>query len=209
MKFFITILIILTSHLLSAQINLRNLSLTIPDSALLYYGLENKIEILGTPYQASIKYTSTNSDIQVDSSRIIIVPKKFGIDTIKVYNGKLKIFQKTFLIVKLETPVIQIANSIDSFLDKDRIIKIPYVSLKVPNCLYKFRTIVYSYNLTILNKSQERIEFNMMNNEITMDALNVIQTLKHGDQLYFENIIGAVQPSFCPRGFGDKIIKIK
>ena len=91
----------------------------------------------------------------------------------------------------------------------ERLIKIPYVSLKVPNCLYKFQTVVNSYNLTILNKAQERIEFNMTNGEISMDALNVIQTLKHGDQLYFENIIGGVQPSFCPRNYRKKIITIK
>lgn len=168
----------------------------------------NNIEVKGIENIGNIKCTSTNSAITKEDGNYFLIPKHTGIDTVRLFKGKTKIFETTFDVKTIGDMEVQIAGTFDTVMSIARIIAVPFVGVKIPKIFYNFRAEVTRFEMTILKKGTTPIHFAMTGYKITEVAQNEIKTLKQGEKILFEGIT-AIPNDGYPRRLYPKVILIK
>lgn len=191
-----------------SQIKLRNLSLTLPDTNLLYQNISNRIEVKGVENLDKIKVTSTKSEVMEYEGDFIFNPKHLGIDTIQLFKGKTKIFENYFEVKEIDSPKVQIAGTFDTLISKERIIAAPFISVVMPNCFYKFFVYITAFEMTTSIKGRASMHFEMKQNKLSPEAIIEIKKMKSGDKIIFDGI-RAIPNGGCPRKLNPKTILIQ
>ena len=214
MKYFLILWLFFISQFSSAQIRFRNLDLRYPDSAVLFSYLDITLDLVNIPFDSSIYLIYI---VDGRSEKLLPFKGSYNVFTtslqplvINAYKGKRKIFEKTFRIVKRPDPLLRFFGSSDSFVSKSQILLNPRIELSLPECLYiHYQGVVYSCILEIKIKGQEAQRFFIQHGQLTSEALDLVQRLRPGDKLHFIDFKVGGPPSFCPRGFGDRLITIR
>ena len=172
------------------QLKVYNESITNKDSAVVYIGITNYLKIDGQQDLSKLKVTSTNSEIAIVDNYISLQPFSRGVDTIRVYSDKKLLSSTTFRIERINNPVAQLAFTLDSVISLNRILANPYLTVKIPNCLYEIKYNISSFQCSL--QKAGRSNFNYMDfvngNKLTDDILKLIQKFLPGDKIVFDEI---------------------
>ena len=121
--------------IVSAQVKLLNTNLTKPDSGILYFSTENRINISGLANLDNIKFATSLSKLDRKKNDFILMPERVGIDTIKIYKNNKLILKTFFKVVKINDPIAKLVSTSDSVITVNEILGNPYI-------LVKYRTAV-------------------------------------------------------------------
>jgi GldM C-terminal domain len=200
----------LVANAAHAQVQLVNASLTKPDSAILFLGVENKLLLSGIKWNSSINCTSSKCAIDTYTGHIIAKPDLTGLDTLRIFDAKSKVFEKVFRIDTLPNPTMLIAGSADTFLYKEAFAGVPNIAIVYTNCLFKSKARVTEFEMTIVKKDKSIYRIYTRGYLFCEEALSKMQLLKRGDKIFFDSITFASgQGSNCPRTWSARTITIK
>lgn len=188
------------------------MSLTSPDSAILYVGVENKIEVTGLNEKAYIRLKSGKGEISrknLSPSIFNVQVSSVGTDAIELYHNNKLILTRAFQIRTLTDPVPLFGNLTDSTATLQEIILNPTINVSLPNCYYNHDYRVIYFKTTILS-SKGRVEvFDRTNgNRLTKDQIKSINQLKKGNKILLTEI-SATCPDCATRRLRDLTIIIK
>jgi GldM C-terminal domain len=204
------IFFLLVANAANAQVQLLNTSLIKPDSAILFLGVENKLSLIGIKWNSSINCTSSKCAIDTFTGFIIAKPHLIGLDTLRIFDAKSKVFEKVFRIDTLPNPTMLIAGSADTVLYKEAFAAVPNIAIVYANCLFKSKARVTEFEMTIVKKDTSIYRIYTRGYFFSEEALSKIELLKRGDKIVFDNIIFASgQGSNCPSTWPARTITIK
>jgi len=93
---------ILFPALVFAQIKLQNLSLQFPDSNVLYLGIDNNLQILGTRDFSKVRLEMQGLVVKPGSDGSLVIRTAIpGISQLKIYNKSKLIFSKPYQVCVL------------------------------------------------------------------------------------------------------------
>lgn len=192
----------------TAQTSIKNISLTRPDTNLLYIGMRNVLSISGVDLKRC-EVTATNSKIDTTGGIISIIPQyEEKYDTLTVISKNKVLIKKNYIILKLPNIDFKISNSRDSVIIKEVLISFPYMSAFLPYCLFKHSYRITSFDLKIQRTNQREIFYKAISNKYTREMIDEIKSLKSGDKLFFNNIICGC-PDCAQRNLGSRTIRLK
>ncbi len=175
---------------LAAQVQLRNLSLVSPDSAVLYIGIPNKLAVSG--FKESKNITLRYAD------HIVVSPEKDGIFyvsvstmgnmSIAVLQGRRKLKEISFAVRQLTDPVVVLGNWQGNSIPKDSLLLNRQLRVILPNCLINFRDEVLNFDLQIITRNQTGPVHHIKGYSIPDELLPQLLKLQSGDELLFSNI---------------------
>lgn len=206
-----SILFCLSPYLLSAQVRIVNLSLKHADSALLYVGVSNLIEISGLNNYMNLELRSNSCKVgkrENDKFEIIVLDKQ-QFDTLLVFQNNKLLFTKNFKIEKIPEFKPQLGFIKDYSATISQILMNSKLYLVLPNCDYQHSMRITSFEFSVLNPQNILISnFGYTyGNELTFLQLDLIRKLKNGSKLVFENI-KATCPNCIGRVLGKFIVTI-
>lgn len=172
------------------QLKLYNESLTSKDSAVVYIGITNHLKIDGQQDLSKFKFTSTNSEITIDNNSISLQSGRRGLDTIRIYSNKKLVSTNIFRVDRINNPVAQLAFTLDSVISLNRILANPYLTVKIPNCLYEIKYNIFSFQCSLQKAGRSNFTYMgfVNGNKLTDDILKLIQKLLPGDKIVFDEI---------------------
>lgn len=201
------VLLLFCSCHLTAQIRLRNISLTKPDSSILYLEVDNKLvfDIPVDPKAITIK--STKSKIVLSDSILIVAADYLGNDTITVYQGKKQILQQVFMVADLCPGKVKVSNTYDTVISKEQLLAFPTLSIGAPGCLFKPKYYIIDFFVTFYHNGKIVYKYLNTSDKINASGIEQIMMLERGDKIVFEGVRCG-----CPRcklvSFGDRFVII-
>lgn len=189
MRKLIFLILIINCSQIYASVKIKNISLTAPDSNILYYGVDNEIEI-SSVNRLSMEIETKNLDVDFTSKNIIVRPKyNYGFATIIVKGGNRNAVKKIFRVELIPIPDYNIAGTMDTVIDKDKLISNPSINLWLPNCYLKAMPYaINGFEVSVLTKNELQPPFQQDSNIFSEEMLKFIRLLQAGDILYFDNV---------------------
>lgn len=191
MKPLITILLLSCVFQMTAQVKIRNLSLSKPDTNLLYYGIENKISIEGIS-KDSYSISLSNAHIDTSSGLYILRPKSAdSIVKFEIHILKGKTISKSFKIKKIPDLSYMVAGTTSIVISKETLLQFPKVELVLPGSYYilpDYR--IYSMDVAIARKNEDLFPVSMYGSSgyFSVQLISEIKRMHSGDKIYLENI---------------------
>ncbi|MFI5218334.1 MAG: GldM family protein [Bacteroidia bacterium] len=192
MKRIITAFLFLIPWTLYAQPEIKNISLTTPDSAILYTGVENKMEVSGVSDKAYLRLKSGKGEVKRNTSSPSVFNVRVsntGSDAIEVYESSKLVLTKPFEVRALADPVPMLAHFADS-VAVDSIVKYPTLNILLPGCYYKHEySILYFFPKVLYGKGKVEIFYKTHGNRLNDEQTKFIKRLKRGDKIVFTEIM--------------------
>lgn len=220
------------SFVTQAQISIRNISLINPDTNILYTNCKNRIQISGVSdfnYElASLNHIKGKDAVQDDledsqpeDNNLSSVNYDSEVSIIEIYlknentmdslyikkNGKI-IAKKYFQVISLEGPKCYVAETYNDMIPKAQLLKFPKLSLFPNYSLYNSPYRISYSDVTIQRTDSEIFGLENHGEHFSSEFIEVIQTLKKGDIIYFENV-KVVNPDQMSRNIGSRKIIIE
>lgn len=188
-KYYSLLLLIVSPFCLLAQVQLRNLSLQTPDSAVLYMGVYNTIAISGLKHQENItvRYNDRVVSPDKDGHFQVTVARK-GTMAVAVYAGRQKVKTVSFSVRKLTDPVVVLGQWRDEVIPKDSLLHNRQLKVILPGCLMSFRDEVMHFDLQIIAGKKPGEIYHIKGNSIPDEFMPKMAKLQSGDRLLFTNI---------------------
>ena len=183
--------------------------MTKPDSGILYFSTENRINISGLANLDNIKFATSLSKLDRKKNDFILMPERVGIDTIKIYKNNKLILKTFFKVVKINDPIAKLVSTSDSVITVNEILGNPYVTGRIPNCSYKMRFNLRSFKVCVVKRGGERLYFHSQGNKLSDECLKIVAKMSTGETLEFEEISTAMGDVGCPRELPDFSVKIR
>lgn len=174
---------------------IKNMSLVKPDSNILFYPIDNKIQVLGTNQKTHIISKNGSTITSYDSNTFRVTPKTLKPDTLLVYAGKELLLKKIFIVDTIPNPGIQLG-----YIQHDTATVQEILANKVLHAMFKgsllndpiqvlgFSTTFIGPDDDMLNIYIPPIEGNMLSEE----QLAIIKQLKKNSKILFDDIIIAI-----------------
>lgn len=213
-----TALFLFIPHIVFSQVDIKNISLTTPDSAIIYadtlFGIENKIEMTGLNDKAYLRLKSGKGEITRDKlnpSVFIFNAELSGKDSavIEVYVSYDLVFTKSFQIRALADPIPMLGNFADSAATVDEIILNPVINVVLPGSYYKHSyRVIYFKAIILSSKGRVQVFDREGGNRLTKDQLKKVEVLKKGNKIELTEI--TVTCNDCAiRRLGDLTVRIE
>lgn len=135
---------------------LINTSLTKPEMAIMYVGVENVIMVYGNIPGKYIRMERSGGPLEVRpgmAMRALLKYTEVGFDTLRVFDNDQLIIEKVYEIKKLGSYAIGIKGTRDSVLTKEEFLKAKSLELYMPGEYYKPKQKISSYIITISSES--------------------------------------------------------
>ena len=186
------ILFLLIPSSIFSQVNIINRSLTDSSLNIVYIGIENAIELVGSKNSISkLSFTTTNGTLSdVGQGHYILRPEKAGECIISFQSKGQKIVSKVFRIDTIFNLTARLAGVRDSFATVQEIISNPFLIIESPKSFYKVRCIVRSFVLSMDAPGfEDSNPYEIVGYAIPSYVIKRIKELRKGDEMWFDQII--------------------
>ncbi|MBK7966955.1 MAG: hypothetical protein IPK10_17930 [Bacteroidetes bacterium] len=160
---------------------LLNSSLTKPEKAVVYIGVDNVISLYGDVPGKYIRMERSGGPLNIRPGmklRTVLKYTETGFDTIRVFDNDKLIIEKIYEIKRLGAFGIGVKEMRDSLLTKEEFLKAESLELYMPNGFYRPKQKISSYNITLLSSMGKVIQ------KIKVDGINYSEVLKiHLDKI--------------------------
>lgn len=143
-----------------SQVDLKNISLTNPDLAILYIGIHNEIELTGLEYDSTyiVKYTKGFARINDwGNGKFHVIPRIKTKDTLYLYRNDNLIFTKIFELKRLPDPIAQLGDITDTIATIKEILSNPNLNIILPNCYYKMSFRIVKFRALLIQNSGDTL----------------------------------------------------
>lgn len=195
MKNILTVWMIIFPFSLFAQVGMKNMSLKHPDSALLYIGVPNTIEIFGLKDFRNLEIKMQQGTVPLSANRkFTVIVNNEGADTLRLYQNKKLLSTKVFNLKHLgdiERGVGDFKKS-SGFATVYQVLSNGELWCGFTSSIYIHNPQIKKFDLTICNppfklKSCKVFKANK-GPLLTSRQIKKIKELKPGSKLFFENI---------------------
>lgn len=160
---------------------LINTSLTKPEKAVAYVGVENVITLFGDVPGKYIRMERTGGPLNLRPGvklRTVLKYTETGFDTIRVFDDDKLLIEKVYEIKNLGIYAIGLKGTRDSVLTKDDILKATSLELYMPNDFYRPKQKITSYTITLFSPTGKVLQ------KIKVDGISYTEFLKpHMDKI--------------------------
>jgi hypothetical protein len=160
---------------------LINTSLTHPDKAIVYMGVENNITLFGEIPGKYIRMERTAGPLNLRPGvklRTVLKYNETGFDTLRVFDDDKLIIEKVYEIKKLGAFAIGIKGTRDSILSKEEFLKAAQLELYMPDGFYRPKQSISSYTITISTSNGKALQI------IKVEGISYAEALKlHLDKI--------------------------
>lgn len=177
-----------------SQIDLKNISLTDSNLAILYSRINNEIEITGLEIDSTIilMYSNGKAEKSTKNNVFIVKPSYYPrTDTLSIYKNNQLVFTEIFEIRRIRDPQSYIGNKNQGKITIKEIISNPELIAYSPDCYYKFNIQVISFVVSLPDRSSDSlkiIEIKSTSNKLSEKQIEKIKKLKDGDGITFQYI---------------------
>ena len=185
-KYIFTLQLFLLYHIAFAQKKptLINTSLTKPEMAIMYVGVENVIMIYGEIPGKYIRMERSGGPLEVRpgmAMRALLKYTEVGFDTLRVFDNDKLIIEKVYEIKNLGTYAIGIKGTRDSVLTKEEFLKAKSLELFMPGGYYKPKQKISSCTITISSETGKVLQ------KVNIEGINFSTPLElHLDKIQAE-----------------------
>jgi GldM C-terminal domain len=182
-------LLLLVPTALAAQVQLRNLSLSSPDSAVLYIGINNQLTVAGFKHLQNITLHYHDNIVSPNKDglfHVAVVTK--GNMPIAVFQGHRKVKEISFAVRQITDPVVVLGNWQDNNIPKDSLLLNRRLRIIFPDCLIDYRDEVLYFDFQIITGNQSGTVHHIKGNRMPDELLPQLAKLQTGDKLIFTNI---------------------
>ncbi len=214
-KYFIPFFILLLqcqSSMAQKKPTLINTSLTKPEMAIMYVGVENVIMVYGEIPGKYIRMERSGGPLEVRpgmAMRALLKYTEVGFDTLRVFDNDKLIIEKAYEIKNLSSYAIGIKGTRDSVLTKEEFLKAKSLELFMPGGYYKPKQKISSYTITISSESGKVLQ------KVNVEGINFstplelhLDKIQAGTSLLFSDI-KAILGDNSVKKFNPFKIKIK
>ena len=187
------LLFLVISCSVSAQksATLVNMSLTKPEKAILYTGVENVLMLKGEVPGKYLQIERSNGPVEWKGGtqlRAVVKYETPGTDTFRVYAGEKVIIEKIFEIKPLGTLMAGLKGTRDTLLSATELAAITGLELTMPETFYRPRNKILGYTISIYREGKKLRVFKMENIVFTEEVKKYFQSLMPASRILFENI---------------------
>lgn len=177
---------------LTAQLQLRNLSLVSPDSAVLYIGIPNKLAASGFKHLKKITLHYYDNIVSPNKEGLFYVAVSTkGNIPIAIFQGHRKVKEIPFAVRKITDPIVVLGNWQGNSIPKDSLLLNRELRVILPNCLINYRDDVLYFDFQIVAANQSGTVHHIKGNRIPDELLPQLSKLRSGDELLFTNILSS------------------
>lgn len=191
---------------------LINSSLTKPEKAIVYVGVENVITLFGNVPGKYIRMERTGGPLNIRPGvklRAILKYTETGLDTIRVFDDNKLLLEKVYEIKKLGPYAIGLKGTRDSILTKDQLLKSAGLELYMPNDFYRPKQKISSYTITLFSPSGKAIQKIKVDDIYYADALQPhLDKIQPGAIILFSDLKAVISENNI-KNFDPFKIKIK
>lgn len=198
-----------------AQADIKNTSLTNPNLALLYMGIENRITVSGLENDTTLKLTSAAGQVVEfkwnNDPRLFFVKINYAdTDTLKLYQDDELLLTRVYQVKEIGYPIPQLGDIADSIAIIQQILENPTLNVVIPDCYFDHRFRVFCFKVTFLKAKGDTLKtFDRTNgNQLTNAQTKIIGDLKPGNKIAFTEIT-ATCPDCALRRLNPLTITIK
>jgi GldM C-terminal domain len=178
--------------LTNAQLRLINPRLFNPDSAYLYVGIDNILQVAGYDNKGSLQIKTTKTLVQRGrgENEFILRPVSRGTDTVRLYKQGRCILTKVYQVNYIPGPIVSIGkNNSNYLLTVEEILTDPSLYIVLPGCHIDARFAVFSFDVIFVRVNTDTImPQRTEGNRMGAGLVNIIKTLAAGDKIIFDNI---------------------
>jgi hypothetical protein len=192
-KYIFTLLLLLLYHVAFAQKKptLINTSLTKPEMAIMYAGVENVIMVYGEIIGKYIRMERSGGSLEVRpgmAMRALLKYTEVGFDTLRVYDNDQLIIEKAYEIKKLSSYAIGLKGTRDSVLTKEEFLKSKSLELYMPGGYYKPKQKISSYTVFIYSATKKLLKkINVLGNDFVNSMEDDNKIILPGCVIEFNN----------------------
>jgi hypothetical protein len=180
-----------------SQVTLRSLTVSHPDSNVVFIGIDNYLEVSTTDTKKDIRLYASKESVsvsKVSNTKFLIRVSTVGNSIFEVYDysksPRQLLLTKTFTSQVLPDPEARIGYTKDSSLTNSEILANPLLHVVFPSSGYKNSSAVQSFKLTIFYADKATRAFSLtVGNRLTDQQINAIRELSNGDKLVFEELV--------------------
>lgn len=186
---YFTLLLLLGSYLLPAQVIMLNLSLQKPEEPVMYAGIENTIMLQGSYQGKNLRFESRRGTLDMKagtSLRASITYQHADTDTIRFYADSVLVIEKIYRVDTLCSPTIGLRNITKNLVTIDEILKAAKLDALFPGCMYRWRGRVSKWSYRVYRKGKAMgEEKHSQLNAFDKDIRDYFETLQPGDEIHF------------------------
>ena len=174
-----------------AQVDLVNRSIPRTDSAFLFQGVVNRLEVVGVRGTAWQLRARNATVIALDSpSRFMVETDRLGPDTLQVLQKGKVVFTKIFRVIASERPVVRWGALTKATATVAEVIANRRMVMFTPgcNCPGEWHVISFSMNF-VTGQSAGGKRIAIPGTAISPEAVQRVQQLRPGDKIVFEQIL--------------------
>jgi hypothetical protein len=192
-KYIFTLLLLLLYPVAFAQKKptLINTSLTKPEMAIMYAGVENVIMVYGEIIGKYIRMERSGGSLEVRpgmAMRALLKYTEVGFDTLRVFDNDKLVIEKVYEIKTLGSYAIGIKGTRDSVLTKEEFLKAKSLELFMPGGYYKPKQKIYSYTIFIYSPNKKLLKkINVLGNEFINSMKDDNEIILPGCIIEFNN----------------------
>jgi len=191
-KIVVTVLLFFAGMtILSAQVDVINTILIVPDSNSAFIGVENKFEVLPAVKEIyTLKANSSQIQQAEELNSFIVKPHAPGVDTFYVLKDGKAIYAKVFTVSYLSPPAAILGAIDKSTATKEQVIASKGLVIKKYNCRCFEYWAVRSFILKAQSRNiKEEDTIVYVNGNLLPDkAIAIIRSLSKNDVITFDNI---------------------
>jgi hypothetical protein len=187
-----------------AQVDIVNTNLTKPEISHLYVGIDNPIKIKGKP---GVKYgliSSSGTSIQktavVNEFRLLAISRA-GYDTLKVTLAGKVIYKEVFNIKTIPYPIVRAGNITKDKVTTAELLAQPMLTVFLPDCYLNLSYRIQQFTFYWSKGKSETCT----GPDFSQNLILIINKLKPGDVVYFEDIHLKGGPDDGPRALPIKL----
>lgn len=167
------------------------MSLISPDSNILIYQMENRIQVAGTNQKTCLTAKNGAGKTPYDSNTYIIKPKSLVPDTLYVYAGEKLLLKKIFRVDTLPELKIQLGSIQDDTATISEMLANKVVMAVFKNSLYYLPIRILSFTTTFIDApSHMQPNFiSVRGNTLSTEQIAIIKTLQQNNKILFEDIL--------------------
>ncbi len=152
MKNILTFWMIIFPFGLFAQVGMKNMSLKHPDSALLYIGVQNYIEISGLDNYTNLELKSSSGTVYPsEDGKFYLMVRRQGADTVMLFQNRKLIFTKIYKIKFIADPKTQLGYVTEKTATVSQILQNTKLYVVLPGSDYKHPFHIQSFELILIN----------------------------------------------------------
>lgn len=210
MRKLILSLALLLSQNLFGQISIRNMSLSNPDSAVIYVGVPNLIQIKGT--DKAVTLVAVRSEILDTPGLNVFSVRPYSgnnSETFKVYLNKKLLITKVFQINPTPEPSPQLGNLAKTIASTQEIIANGGLKVAFQNSNYRGDFFVQSFVIHVLSPAGATLFSSVESDRglFSSAQTDIIKSLKSGSKIIFDDIL-IITPSSQVRRLRDFFILV-